>query len=439
MAAAAFIALRNRAFNRRRRKEAQDEDGDSVPGLEMPATAPAGLRAQLPTVGPPKLYWRYQQQVYTFYTSNTVQLTVALIIVGNFVITIIEKEYDPYPENLQQNRALWQTCDSVFNILFAIELVINMAGSWFLFFWKNPWNVFDFIVVLVGLLAMGNALNGPLEDLKMLRAFRVFRLFKRVKSLNKIVTALFKAIPGVINAFLIMLIVMCIYAILAVEYFRDAGADGTFVTETKLDEFGVSLGRDAQGMEIIANQTVTSITARGLRYGEEYYGTFSRALYTLFQVLTGESWAEAVARPLLFGVNPRNAFGTAFFFTSFILITQIVLVNVVVAVLLDKFVTEDEPPAPPAHEPPATPAADASAVAVSTSSSRGASARAGKAKLQSQVSAVCEDVAKIKSQLGDVMALKGRLDQLLDAMGAPPAGTVMPAGREGAMDPDYQA
>ena len=305
-----------------------------------------------------------------------------------------EKEYDPYPEGLQQWGWWWQTLDSAFNILFAVELVINMAGSWFCFFWKNPWNVFDFVVVLVGLLAMGNALDGPLEDLKMLRAFRVFRLFKRVKSLNKIV-ALPKAVPGVVNAFLIMLIVMCIYAILAVEYFRSAGEDGTFLTETMLDSNGDSLGRDASGTSFIANQTVTSITARGLRYGGEYYGTFSRALYTLFQVLTGESWAEAVARPLLFGAAARNALGAAFFFTSFILLTQIVLINVVVAVLLDKFVTEE-----PAEND-----------AVGRDGSRAST------PLTTHMTAVRAELLKSKMRLRDVIVLKGRIEELLDAMG----------------------
>ena len=56
------------------------------------------------------------------------------------------------------------------------------------------------------------------------------------------------------------------------------------------------------------------------------------------QVLTGESWAEAIARPLIFGYEV--AWFPAFFFVTFLLLMQIVLVNVVVAVLLDKFVAD---------------------------------------------------------------------------------------------------
>ena len=73
-------------------------------------------------------------------------------------------------------------------------------------FWASGWNRFDFIVVAVGVLLMTGIVppGSPLGNLKMMRAFRVFRLFKRIKSLNKVVMALIKAIPGVSNAFVIM-------------------------------------------------------------------------------------------------------------------------------------------------------------------------------------------------------------------------------------------
>lgn len=146
----------------------------------------------------------------------------------------------------------------------------------------------------------------PLQ-LKLLRAFRVLRLGKRIKSLNKMMEALIGAIPGLLNALGLMLIFFCIYAIVAVEMFRDFGKDGHYLT---WDEDG--------------NMTeVSSITDRGYFYGAEYYGTFSRAMYTLFQVMTGESWSEAVARPLIFGLYRGDAAFVASFYVSFILLLQV--------------------------------------------------------------------------------------------------------------------
>jgi hypothetical protein len=135
--------------------------------------------------------------------------------------------------------------------------------------------------------------------------------------------------------------IMAIYAILGVEYFSNFGLtegcnDGdSYCYQTRLQ---VGVPPDA----IFESANVTSMSARSLPYGYEYYGSFSRALYTLFQVLTGESWAEAVARPLVFGSDKESqpSWFVGLYFATFILLTQIVLVNVVVAVLLDQFVTD---------------------------------------------------------------------------------------------------
>ena len=81
-------------------------------------------------------------------------------------------------------------------------------------------------------------------------------------------------------------------------------------------------------------------------FGAEYFGTFTRAWYTLFQILTGESWSEAIARPILFGWNdygPISIYLSAVYFILFVLINAFILFNVFVAVLLDKVVAPDEP------------------------------------------------------------------------------------------------
>merc|ERR1712137_893869 len=190
----------------------------------------------------------------------------------------------------------------------------------------SGWNVFDTIIVTVGVLTMVNVLSPPLDKLKLMRAFRVFRLFKRIQSLNSIIVALLKSIPGVINAFVVMLVFYCIYAILAVELFRDFGEGGVYYTY------------DSRTNSMATNN---GISPRGYVLGIEYYGDFMRALYTLFQVMTGESWSEAVVRPLIFGLYKNDAVAVGIFFISFIILTQIVLINVVVAVLLENFVTSD--------------------------------------------------------------------------------------------------
>jgi len=277
----------------------------------------------------------FQQRVLGFYTHPIIAWGVASIIIFNFLINIIEKEIDPigskYPE-------VWAAFELIFNIIFLLELLLNMYGQGGPFkpFWSSGWNVFDTIIVSVGVVLMTGIDLGPGNKLKLLRAFRIFRLFKRIKSLNKVIVAIGRSLRGVVNAMAIMLIFMCIYAILAVDLFFDFGdmEDGTYTTYDSIAQ--------PDGTDLLLNVSVSTMTGRGMYQFSEYYGTFLRALYTLFQVMTGESWSEAVARPLMFGLEKTNGIQVSIFFVSYMMLMQFVLINVVVAVLLFGFVAEDD-------------------------------------------------------------------------------------------------
>lgn len=254
----------------------------------------------------------YQLKAAEFYLHRNTEIVVALLICGNFLTNLVEGTIDPQKDKYVKVFAVFE---DFFNIAFAIELAINMYSTWFRHFWKDAWNWFDLLVVSIGMLSTFRLqLPGPLKMLRMARAFRVFRVFKRVESLKVIVASIMAAIPGVINAFGILMLVMSIYAILAVEFWSLYGTGGEMVNE--------------QG------QTIPLQTSRGQDYGWEYFGNFPKSLYTMFQVLTGESWAEAVARPLIHQPDLMVAVLTAFFFSSFVVINAIILINVVVAVLV---------------------------------------------------------------------------------------------------------
>merc|ERR1719201_2697189 len=120
-----------------------------------------------------------------------VQCSVAALICLNFVCNIVEKQIDPAGEKFPD---VFGAFELAFNIAFTVELAINMYGFWFKKFWRSAWNMFDFVVVSIGIMTTLNVpLPGPFAMLRMMRAFRVFRLFKRVQSLNKIMTSLAKA------------------------------------------------------------------------------------------------------------------------------------------------------------------------------------------------------------------------------------------------------
>jgi len=264
----------------------------------------------------------HQDKVAKFYNSNHIQVAVAVLIGANFLTNIVEKEIDPHNK---KHPDVFEWFGHFYNLMFTIELAFNMYAHWWRPFWKSNWNIFDVVVVTIGIV---NTLNLKLPAafglLRMMRAFRVFRLFKRVHSLNKIIVAIMHAVPGVANAFLILFIVMSIYAILAVEFYLDLGAG--------------CKGPDAE--ENFPLDLARWETARGFCMGNEYFGTFTKSLFTFFQVLTGESWSEMVSRDAIFfwSADPARTLGSGIFFVSYVLISSFVLTNVVVAVLLDKMV-----------------------------------------------------------------------------------------------------
>lgn len=279
------------------------------------------LHVTMAEIKPVDTRWKLPQQdrVADLYNSTVVQVGVAVLIGANFLTNIVEKEIDPKGV---KHADVFEVFNFIYNVAFTIELVANMYGHWFCAFWISGWNVFDSIVVGIGLINMMKLpLPSAFSMLRMMRAFRVFRLFKRVHSLNRIIVAIAHAVPGVLNAFFILFIVMSIYAILAVEFYYKAGDDCK------------SAHPVVPGM----------LTPRGFCFGYEYFGTFSRSFYSFFQVLTGESWSEMVARPAIWFYHnePIKVIGGGFFFVSYVLVTAFMLINVVVAVLLDKMSDPD--------------------------------------------------------------------------------------------------
>mmetsp|Transcript_32391 Transcript_32391/g.76084 ORF Transcript_32391/g.76084 Transcript_32391/m.76084 type:complete len:532 (-) Transcript_32391:101-1696(-) len=352
----------------------------------------AERRAQLEGLRFP-WFWRYQLEARWFYKHIRVQVTVAALIAGNFLVNMIEKQIDPKGTEYVDT---FKAFELFFNIAFTIELLVNMYAFWCKRFWSSGWNIFDVIVVSIGILTTTEApLPGPFKLLRIMRAFRVFRLFKRVESLRQILASLARAMPGVINAFIILMLVMSIYAMLAVDFFKDFGNDGVYINES-------------------GGEVEPFATFRGQGWGNEYYGNFMKSLYTQFQVLMGDAWSEACVRVLIHRKEDwQIQIASGLFYTSFVIVNAIVLVNVVVAVLLEKMMggKDDEADQDQRH----------SQVHGSHTGVEG----------KSEQVVVAKDVAEIKADLADVRA---NLESVLLAIGGlrqvPPAESVVASEAE---------
>jgi len=173
-----------------------------------------------------------------------------------------------------------------------------MWGSYWYYFWKSGWNIFDFVIVIISLLAIYMENLPGISVLRLFRAFRVFRLFKRIPELKKIIEGVMNSLPGVGNAFVVLGLIMGIWSIMGVEFFAGKRKTGTY---------------------------------------HENFGNFSRAMLSLFQIMTFDSWSSGIAWKIIIEWPQASIY-----FVSYVFLAGIVMANVVVAILLNKFLEASE-------------------------------------------------------------------------------------------------
>ena len=250
------------------------------------------------------VYLRIKNAVSDVYNHELMQMVMAFVILLSFVNNVLEVQLDPGATKKQrpEQDLAFQHIDLAFTLVFLLELCVNLFVNWFRAFWQDLWNVFDFLVVGVSVISLflsnlGSATS--LRTIRLFRALRVLRLFRRLDAVKRIVEALSQSIVPVANAFIIILLIMCVYSIIGVQLFHDQ-AKGAF-------------------------------------------GTFSKALFTMFAASTMDGWQELITIPMIpeedlwfsdtVPIDPL----LIIFFVSFFLIVSWTLLPVVIAILLENF------------------------------------------------------------------------------------------------------
>jgi voltage-gated sodium channel len=214
------------------------------------------------------------------------------VILLSFFISLVQTEMVPAEGSLAQ--VVLEQIDLSFTALFTLELTITWIAHWFWRFFEDPWHIFDAGIVSVSLASLVNPAMPAVNSIRAIRVLRAVRLLKKSKYLAPIVHALLASIVPVLNTFVLMGLVTCIYASMAVGLFGEK--------EPVL------------------------------------FGKLSASLFTMFQVCTGDSWASGIVRQMFDddgNVEPLPVI----FFVSYMLVVGVVLINIVVAVLLDEFLS----------------------------------------------------------------------------------------------------
>merc|ERR1719419_1170862 len=243
----------------------------------------------------------FQQAVKHFYLLRSVQILVAILIFMNFITSAVEKQILPEPNSLGDRTFL--AFEYFYVYAFLVELLVNMYGHYWWKFWRSGWNWFDFIIVVVSLMAIYMPDLPAISVLRLFRAFRVVRLFKRVKEIRKIIEGIMKSLPALSYAFVALGLITGIWAIMGVDFFGTMKHQDTFGTEIE----------------------------------GYFFGTFFRAFLSLGQITTFDSWSSGIARDIIYDKGPA----AALYFITFIFFAGIIMMNVLVALLLDNYLSPD--------------------------------------------------------------------------------------------------
>lgn len=224
------------------------------------------------------------ERVREFVERDVVRHTILAIIVFNAIsLGLSTSEFV-----MSKFGSVFIVLDRIVLTIFVIELLLKLFAYRINFF-RNAWNVFDLLIVSLGLLPQTEGLSA----LRGLRVIRALRLLSAMPQMRAVVQALLAAVPGMGAVIIMISIVFYVFGVMATMMYGST--------------FNV------------------------------WFGTLGRSLYTLFQIMTLESWSMGIVRPVM-AEHP-----TAWiFFVPFIIITAFSVLNLFIGLLVNTMQTAVE-------------------------------------------------------------------------------------------------
>ena len=218
-----------------------------------------------------------RQQLSDFLDRPQVQYAIIAVIVVNAIVLGMETSQTLMAAAGPLIIGIDKACLAIFTVEIAAKLFAR-GGKFF----RSGWNLFDFAVVAISYVPDA----GGLSVLRALRILRVLRLVSVMPRLRRVIEGFLSAVPGMASVFGLMALIFYIAAVIS----------------TKL--FGASF--------------------------PDWFGTLGRSAYSLFQIMTLESWSMGIVRPVM-EVYPY----AWVFFVPFILVTTFAVVNLVVGLIVN--------------------------------------------------------------------------------------------------------
>lgn len=215
-----------------------------------------------------------QTNIYNLVHHRWFDRTIIMVIIINTLLLMLEASFKFSDSQLATLLMLDKLCIGIF-VFEAILKIIALRKGYF----KSGWNVFDFCVTVAAVMPF-------LYFMSVFRALRIFRLISKIPSLKVVVSALLISIPAMLSTTLLLFIIFVVFGIIGTDLFGNAFP--------------------------------------------QWFGNLGRSLYSLFQIMTLESWSMGIVRPIM------EIYPLAWaFFIPFILLSAFILLNFLIGIIVD--------------------------------------------------------------------------------------------------------
>ncbi|KAF3690925.1 Voltage-dependent R-type calcium channel subunit alpha-1E Brain calcium channel II [Channa argus] len=267
------------------------------------------------------------------------EMCILLVIAASSIALAAE---DPVATSSDWNKVL-RYFDYVFTGVFTFEMIIKMIdqglvlhdGSYF----RDLWNILDFIVVVGALVAFAltNNKGRDIKTIKSLRVLRVLRPLKTIKRLPKlkaVFDCVVTSLKNVFNILIVYKLFMFIFAVIAVQLFK---GKFFYCTDSSKDT-----EKDCQGYYIDYGKDKKEVKRRDWKRHDFHYDNVIWALLTLFTVSTGEGWPQVLQHSVDVteedrGPSHGNRMEMSIFYVIYFVVFPFFFVNIFVALIIITF------------------------------------------------------------------------------------------------------
>uniref|UniRef100_UPI0037E82217 voltage-dependent T-type calcium channel subunit alpha-1I-like n=1 Tax=Semicossyphus pulcher TaxID=241346 RepID=UPI0037E82217 len=211
-------------------------------------------------------------------------------------------EHHNQPEELTN---VLEICNIVFTSMFTLEMILKLTAFGFFEYLRNPYNIFDGIIVIISVCEIIGQADGGLSVLRTFRLLRVIKLVRFMPALRRQLVVLMKTMDNVATFCMLLMLFIFIFSILGMHIF---GCKFSLKTE--------------------AGDTVPD---------RKNFDSLLWAIVTVFQILTQEDWNMVLYN----GMASTSPFA-ALYFVALMTFGNYVLFNLLVAILVEGFQAEGD-------------------------------------------------------------------------------------------------